>query len=227
MAIRFTAASNQYLSASVDLSYNSAYTALWRYYRSTDTGVFENQVTLWSDSSNNDYTELSLGDTFESAATLAGSGTYTGPGPVASIGTWYNVAMIRDSATAIRLVVNGTEYTQTMTSVSARSAMTTLYVGAWGISTDYCSGRVSGLQFYNRALTATEVQSQFASFAPKLPGCTHFWPLQVAGNYTDLIGGTTLTATNIPTTEDGPPVPWGSQSPLTSDLWRPIWSTLR
>lgn len=106
--------------------------------------------------------------------------------------------------------------TNTFTSASTTGSDVTPNRLTWGNDSalSWCSGRFSCLKVWDAVLTQAELEHEKWSIRPKRWANIHLWcPARIATELFDLSGnGRTLTATGTLTTEDGPPVPWGSGS---------------
>ena len=105
----------------------------------------------------------------------AAGGTFNGidnnfasPSAIA-VNAWTHVAVTYDG-TAMRLFVNGTEVATTPVTGSVQSNTNALRIGGNSPYGEYFQGRIDDVRIYNRALTATEIQSDMAvSVSPPPP----------------------------------------------------------
>jgi hypothetical protein len=94
----------------------------------------------------------------------SGGGTLGGAfqwvsGPTASpVNAWTHVAMTYDGST-LRLYVNGTLVSSTAASGAIQTSSSPLWIGGNNPYGEYFQGLIDEARVYNRALTATEVQS--------------------------------------------------------------------
>ncbi len=81
-----------------------------------------------------------------------------------SSSTWHHVAITWDG-TDFKIYVNGTQDGSTITHAGAHSASTGLFLGQSTSGSARFAGEIDDVRIYNRALTATEVQSVAATYA--------------------------------------------------------------
>ena len=81
------------------------------------------------------------------------------------INQWYYVGFVRSGSTGnwnLNIYINGTSDSNTTTSVNPNATNAGTAIGRAGdYTSQYFSGRISNVQFYNRALSAAEVSQNF------------------------------------------------------------------
>ncbi len=140
-----------------------------------------------------------------------------------SINTWYIVALVRRSATDLRvyLSVAGGQFAQEGSTntrdVSGRSTAATRM--EWGArtssNTDPMDGRLSNLIVWERALEVDELNLHRRFYAPQISDRIHaHWPLWGSTDLWDYSGNARVwTVGGALTQEDGPPIEaWDSPS---------------
>ena len=101
-------------------------------------------------------------------------------------GTWYRVALVRYSATSIKLFIDEVEKGEITTDMSSRTSGTNVRFGPWdGYTDQYLHGDIVDCKAFSRALTAAERAAEWSrslpvsgtglkACAPFLPGSTKF-----------------------------------------------------
>ena len=141
---------------------------------------------------------------------------FSGAGPLsASGGTWYQIAGVVNGA-------NATFYRSAAGSALTSASVTDftpptpnqLWLGADAFG-GWWDGRIASVKIWNVALTAAEVERELTQYVPKRTANLLRWHPFVNADPTDYSGnGYTLSGGTGATTEDGPPIPWGSAIPL-------------
>lgn len=215
MAVRFNGtASNRLTISSAPLDANSAYTICGWLYVSASTGANAVIFNLGSDGNNRDQVRISSSGTSFSAAAAVGGAGGAGSGTAAvSVGSWYHVALVRESATSLKLYVNGSLDVTRTTDVSARAATTTMNCGV-EFTVSPLNGRLAFAKAWSVSLTAAEVVQELQLGRPsRLASLYGWWPMlngsgertrDYSGNAHDWAEVGTLTD------EDPPPVAWGA-----------------
>ena len=93
----------------------------------------------------------------------AGGGTFLSSGPVYGtavlpLNTWSHLALTYDKVT-LRLYVNGTQVGSAAASADIATSSNPLQIGSDSIYGQYFKGRIDEVRIYNRALSATEIQT--------------------------------------------------------------------
>ena len=221
MAIRFDAASDRLLATANLLSNEGPYSwggdIYWVSASGSDEALFvlNNDVTETTDSRDHIYIKNS--DSTLRVFIGNGSGGYGfGTGSTLSTGTWYNIFVVRASATDIRVYLNGTLDITVTNDMSGRSSFTRQEIGGF-TSTDLArfNGRVQNiLSLDGIELSAAEVMSQSKRFYPiRLGTSTNRWTPAVqtgTDRSADWIGKYSWTVSGTLTDEEGQPKAWGS-----------------
>lgn len=216
MAIRFDAAADRLLRTSGLLDYQSAYTWMaWVYLVSdlNDYGIF---YFVNRNTNLNSYDLFGLdvdGTTLFCIASNAAGTFGLQTGGALSTGTWYHVALVRSSTTALDMYLNGAASGSTNTQdISGRSAPTREEIGA-GTTTNASrvNARVAAEKVWTAALTATEIAQELNCIRPARFANLWRWAPLIgsASDIADYSGNARdWTASGTLTTEDGPPVSW-------------------
>lgn len=84
-----------------------------------------------------------------------------------TLNTYFHLAMVRESATSLKLYVNGSLEVTITTSVASRSSATRMSMGALAEGSEPSTGLVlAAWNAWNRALTSAEISAQMAQAAP-------------------------------------------------------------
>jgi hypothetical protein len=179
VSIRIARASAQGLSRTSAPDYNAAYTVCgWWYYTSLGFagGFYGNQlVTL---ESGNPADNLDLLQSREEGGDHhrlniqvgIGAGLVIVVGTTnLSTGTWYYQAMVRSSATSVKIYLGTTaaniaEEAENTTNVTGRTASTALHMGEFW--TNELDGRMAAVRVYTRALTLDQLKVEAVSASP-------------------------------------------------------------
>jgi hypothetical protein len=78
------------------------------------------------------------------------------------VNTWTHLAMTYDGA-QVRLFVNGTQVRSVARTGSIAASTGPLRIGGNAVWTEFFNGRIDEVRIYNRALTATEIQTDLAT----------------------------------------------------------------
>lgn len=198
------------------LSYNAAYTlAAW-----VCPQLVNNQwrmimqINRNNELDNADFATISNTNTWLAYASVGGASTAQNAGTVTQ-GTWYHIALVRSSATDLRLYVDGTQVPSTVTrNVSSRSAATDMRMGSspWGDQSDHINGRIAAVKIWTAALTQNEIAQEMQTIRPQRFANLYSWlPLLTHTDIADYSGnGHSWTAEGTLSTEDNPPVSWGA-----------------
>jgi hypothetical protein len=212
VAIRLTAASSQYLGRTASVPNWSAYVVMFEVYLDSDTN--DNQAFCVLNSSLG-AAEYDMIGTDTDGVTLklsceAGSTT----GAALSVGQWYKVAIVRASATDLRMYVDGAQAGSTITaSVSGRLSCTEMRFGSWFGSYQFLDGRVEDIKILESAPGADEIADRLSvvqsigdewAWIPAVDDTLASSLLDYSGNGRDLTGYAT------PTIADGSPTAWGA-----------------
>lgn len=216
-ALRFTRTSSQgaFRTASVP-SANSAYTILAWFYLDSDPNDYQHFLHLGgsypSYDGNTDFVGTdNNGTTFRWGCAGGTSNTFA-TGSALSTGTWYKVAMVRSSATDLKIYLaaagNALALEVTLTNdVSGRAASSAFSAGTYnGYPMD---GRMSGIRIWTAALSTGELATEFENLAPSRTADLYLGTLAYADTVSELlddqsVNARDLTGLNTPTTAAGP-----------------------
>lgn len=158
MAIVFSGGGSDYLSRTADVNPNSAYTILFYYKLVATTGNYQIPLMLYKNGSNFDdfATNTSNVNRIESNS---GGTTLEDFGSTFSYNTWYHIAVRRNSATSLEILVNGVSDASITDSVGSRGSGFIEYLGAF--SGSYGAHiLVSGYKVYQEALSGTRIAEE-------------------------------------------------------------------
>lgn len=135
-----------------------------------------------------------------------------------STGTWYHVALVRSSATAIVAYLNGVSELTGPTASQSGSAFSQMDSGVHPqYSSDAFSGRLDCVKVFDAALTAAEILQEMWTKRPQRTANLNLWTPTFPGAGERLLdysgNGRNWTAGGTLTDEDPPPVGWGA-SPI-------------
>ena len=227
MAVRFDASSDGLSSTSAVIDHNAAYTVLlWFYLVSDPSGT---RRVIWTANQNTaawyDYLYVvnSSGIKIGIEAWLNVSGTAVLSSSTISTGTWYCVAVVRESTSSLKLyfgVLGGglTLQATNTQSVASRSAATREELGAWTTSNSNAlgvpGGRIFAYKEWQTDLSLAELNQEAQRIAPvrfaNLFRWTPLWPGDWTGDYSG--NGRSWTADGTLTDEDNPPIGWGAMT---------------
>ena len=188
-----------------------------------------NNVFVWTLPSAIAYDAFSIqsGQVFVDAANGA-FGAAVG-GVSVAVGRSYHIAMVRRSATALELYVNGALTATCTTNVSARSAATTMYLGVWdggGFGrSDPFNGRVNAAKCWTTALSAAEIAMERSTISPqRVANLYGWWPClpgttEHVRDYSDAARHWTQSGTIAD--EEGVALAWQPMPPVSIDVSPP------
>lgn len=167
-SVRFDAA-GEYLGRTANLtSYNAAYTVCFWVYISVDTDNYGHfwGMTSASTEASGDYTNSDFGGV-DVNGTTSRSGSFADPGPASSVttgsafstGTWYHVALRRNSSSSLDMLINGSVAMNTTLSVGSRAAVGGEWIGQ--LNGGYpLNGRIAYFKEWSAALSDAEIQAE-------------------------------------------------------------------
>ena len=220
MAVRFDTTAGKRLSRTTGvLDYNAAYTVdLWVYFPALPAG-YHSIITIGSNGAVGiDVLQLNGSQLLLYVQNVASSEI---SGSTLSTATWYHLTVVRESATSVKVYLNETlDITNTL-DITARTASTTMAVGATFYNSVYSEevdARVANTKIWSAALTAAEFAQErnlirlartanLLSWSPHFPGSGER-ARDYSGNGYNWTEGGTLTD------EDGPPVSWGAPATI-------------
>lgn len=214
-AIRFDAAADRILLPSGIFDTTQPYALVFSAYFTSDTGDYSD---IWSANTNaTDGTQdeevaadfTGANNRWSCWAETTGGATEVTAGTVAT-GRWYDIAIVRETMSSLRLYVDGVLMLTQTKNVSGRTTPTRLELGGWTSSNlSRLDGRISNLRVWQAALTAAEVQAERGASAPVRRRDLRGWyPLRPGSQrLLDASGyGRHLTSAGTLTDEAGPPL---------------------
>jgi PKD repeat protein len=222
MAVRFTANTQDFRRTTGLINYNNPYTWMaWVYFYSGPGTSYVNCLVIDAGGSFTNSDELSINDVdpfnFIVVGNVNFSFTTSGGTTVPAINTWYHVAMVRRSTTALDLYVNGLfEATATQDTSGRGAAATEMMVGqGYGGGINVNDARYFDLKIWDTNLSAEEVYLEYLSFAPRRFANIYNWCPTWPGNgerARDYSGnGRNWTETGTLTDESPAPISWGGR----------------
>jgi hypothetical protein len=173
MSIRVNS-SSEYLGRTSGLTgYNAAYTvAFWVKRKATVSyghmwAASASTTQVSGNYVNSDFAGFtSDGTGWRVSVYVGGSTAGDGGSDTCALDTWYHVAIVRESATALKLYVDGVQSGATCTTdVSGRSAVGGEWIGNFhGVY--YSDIEIAGFKSWSRALTATEINDEAGQYLP-------------------------------------------------------------
>lgn len=217
MAVRFDSAADRLLRTADLLNYNAAYTWMFWLYMVVDQNAITVPAALFRDTGNVDDVRTSADGTTIGIRARAGGVGGQVAGSALSTGTWYHVAMVRESATSLKLYLNGVLDAEATQDVSARNPITRMELGAESASdSNPFNGRVAYIKTWDTNLSLAEIAVERWTIAPRrLANLRGFWPTfpGATERLRDYSGnGRNWTESGTLTDEDPPPVSWGAPS---------------
>ncbi len=214
MAVRFDAATDELSLTSSPLDYNSPYTWMGWFCIDVDTNAVATFLAVHNDTVNardflrtqSDGTSLQL--RVEQSATTGSSAN----GSALTVGTWYHIAIVRESVSALKLYLNGVLDATNTTNITSRVAATEMQVGLFR-SSNPLNGRAAYLKSWSVALDAAQVAAEMRAVRPlyRLDALHGWWPTR-PGERTKDYSGNGRNWTDVGTSdEDAPPVAWGAR----------------
>jgi len=163
--LAFAPGSSQYGQTSASLATLSSWSLeVWHYYTATNTGSLPCIITeVWSSTPIN----FTLGSGSGSTSSLQvgyfnnGWFTTTGSYSLPSVG-WYHIVGTYDGANLKLYVNNVLTQTSASTTASVSSALGIRFMRRWD-NPEYWGGYLAIIRIYNRALSATEVTTNYAA----------------------------------------------------------------
>jgi hypothetical protein len=209
MAVRFDA-TGEYYSSTSGLPSGTTYTACCWVYLAADMNRYSDFVSFEGSASSCVLETGTDGTTFT-------IGTWAGDFPVAamSLNTWYHVACsVNAGSMSAYISAAGTSaYTTISNSITGPNPTTSLTIGSeQDTNTNYLNGRLAAVKTWNAALTENELLLERQQYLPvRTANLQHFHPFRIAEAVDYSGNGYTLTGGTGASTEDGPPVRWGSR----------------
>lgn len=137
-----------------------------------------------------------------------------------AIGTWYYFGISLNgtaSTITIRPENSSTFNTYTPTMGASSTNITTLQLGESPFGSEWINGRLAAFKIWHGVtLNLQQLQAESYSYQPRRLANLVAWYPFLRAETTDFSGnGNTLSGGTGTTTEDGPPISWGSPNPFT------------
>jgi len=201
-----------YLSYASPFDHNAAYTVmLWAYLTqdTNDYGHFFHVGGTYGYDGNGDAIGYDVDGVTFRLTSAGGTVSSFNTGTALALNTWYHLAMVRSSATALTAYIDSVlDITASASDVSGRTASANAHVGNYNVFYP-AAARHAGLKIWTAALTTDEIKAESYSFMPQrwsnLWGCyplfDHTNPhIDYSGNARD------MTVNGTFTTNDNPPI---------------------
>ena len=212
MAVRFDNSADGLLRTTDLLDTDAAYTFMFWVYIASDLNAFS---TFWTTNaggySHSDWIGTDADGTTLQLYSQAGGGGVTNNGSALTVGTWYHIAMVRSSTTALAVYLNGVQDASNTVDVSARTNATRQeFAGTAG--SDPGNIRVFDAKAWSAALSIPEIFAEMQNIQPqRLTNLYGWWPFFAgSGERTDDYSGNgrDWTEAGTLTDEDNAPVAW-------------------
>ncbi|MFG1683513.1 LamG domain-containing protein [Nonomuraea sp. NPDC049269] len=142
---------------------------------------------------------------------------FSGVGPLAaSAQTWYQVAAVVNGANATfyRSAAGDPLASVSVSNFAPPATPNQLWLGTDAFG-GWWDGRIAAVKVWDAALSQADVEAELSQQQPKRTTNLIRWHPFVSAEPTDYSGlGNDLTGGTGATTEDGPPIPWGSAAPM-------------
>lgn len=210
MAVRFDADGEDYVSTSAPPG-NVSTTLCW-FKISVDRNTFS---TIWASDANNTSAYMILQTGSDGTTLLFSQSGVDITGPALTVGTWYRVAVVRSSATAVTVYVGAAGAALSSHSSSSFTSFTPSHfrIGESSFTAEWLNGCVASLKQYDVALTQAECENELLQYTPvRTTNLVRWHPfvnpetVDYSGNARTLTGGTGTAR------EDGPPLIWDSRA---------------
>ncbi len=206
-AVRFDASGDYLRKTTSLLDYNAAYSFCFWVYLASNTGAGY-QALLTLSGGGSAYDELFIDASRVLSLEVGNVSTTKVTGATLALSTWYHITVVRESATSIKVYLDGSS-TPTITntqSVSGRIAIGNLSVATNAFS-EWADHRAAYARAWTAALSTAELAAEKNSATAVKASPWGVWSLQTngtdsSGNSRDLTAGGTLTYS-----EAGPNLP--------------------
>jgi hypothetical protein len=223
-----------YIRRSTSLSYNAAYTVLFRIYKTgtvTSTTMWTLSASIGSgggttEGSYYEHIRFNSGGQLVLENWVGGSGI-TIAGPASLSDGWHEIAAIRSSSSVVKLRVDGTDYTTSSLEASGRDASAYEIMLSRGSEYMAVGSRVTNYKAWSSALSNAEVDAEhdataFTVTANKYSGSPMGDTGNLSNNLTADGSGTTWTAgAGVTFGANDPGVTYGGGSSVPIGLLRP------
>ena len=152
---------------------------------------------------------------------ISSANTFSYGSTVAAGDTWYHLAMVRTSDTALDLYVNGAFDNTNARDVTGRTSSTQIELGTYEAGSSLFEGAIAAEKIWTTDLSAAQIASEMRTYAPQNLASIWAWYPHFSGATPRLRdnGGDARDWTvgaGTPTDRDGPPILWGALSPQTA-----------
>lgn len=205
MPIRFDAISDRLERSSGVIDYNAAYCWMGWFYVAVDSNAITGFALIDDATANNrDWmSTTNTGTLLRNHVTVGGAATNVN-GTDLTVGQWYHIAMVRETATSLKLYLDGVLDSTNTANVAARVASTHMEIASRNSgAANNLNGRVYAMKAWTASLTPAEVQQERLVMRPvRLANLYGFWPVRpgsgertrdYSGNGRDWTEGGTLT----------------------------------
>lgn len=162
MSVRFDAAADRLLRTTDLLDYNSPYTWMAWVYLVSDLNTVSTFFVSGDDTVNNYDRITTTPDGVSLRLAVIVGGTLTNiDGVSLTVGIWSHLTIVRESATSIKMYLNGTLAGTNTRAITGRTAATRMEHGAYrSANTLRSDSRVAYIKAWSAALTLLEVQAE-------------------------------------------------------------------
>lgn len=218
MSVRFDAAADRLLRTTDLPDYNG----VWAWCAWGQIAVDLNANSAFYSENDNTTGNVDLlrtttaGDVLEIRVVVAGAATTVGGGTL-TVGTWYHLALVRESAASLKLYIDGALSATNTRDVTGRAAASRQEMGGFRSTNTFpLDGKVFATKVWagGTALTLAEVQQEMRTVRPvRLTNLYGWWPLRPGSTerLKDYSGnGRDWTEAGTLADEDHPPISWGA-----------------
>lgn len=235
MAVRSDSIGDRLNISSGVLDYNSAYTIMFFLQIVVDQNAITTFLVISDNSNNNadNFRTSATGTLLQMRTAISGT-TSIISGSDLTVGTWYHIAIVRESATSCKVYLNGVLDITNTQDITGRAAAADLrFLGRAGTS-DPSNCKIAHIKAWSTNLSQADIVREMFSVMPVYPGSMYAWWPCFAGVTERLVdwsgNGRTFTAAGTLTDEDGPPVsylvrqpwfvpPFTAAAPATGNPW--------
>ncbi len=209
-----------YLSRTANLlNYNLPYTVsmwAWLSLDLDDYGHFysvcDQATEAVNDYWNSDFFGLDADGTTLRLGAFIGAVGATTTGASLTIGRWYHLAVVRYSATDLRMLLNGAQTGSTVTqNIAGRAAVAGEFLGRFNGGFPF-SGRIAAFKAWQAGLTFKEIRREMRQYDAFRRGGLHtvapFFFTPQSASLRNYRPGTGFTLNGTITSEPGPWIPW-------------------
>lgn len=230
MAVRFDAAADRLLRTTDLLDYNAAYSWMAWIQIVVDLNANSTFFMLNDDTANNyDHIRTLADGTQLRLTTTIGGAAQSVSGSVLTVGQWYHLAMIRESANSIKIYLDGVLDITGNQNIAGRAAVTRMeHAGRSSSNIEPSNSRVAAIKAWSTNISLAQLQNEMRVIRPiRTSNLYGFWPCFPGSTerLRDYSGnGRNWTESGTLTDEDPPPVSWGAQSFYIVEQFGPVAS---